>query len=208
MSPVAFQWHVLKEKQPKPKRQRLLVIIDGDVREAIYEPNGVYGKPTWKDPCSDHHFITPTHWGYLPAIPTDLKVHLKAIREGMKQPIQPIIMDEFGTFRFQANAIVRYLLDNGGIDMNDLARLEFSNEDRQQFAQLIGYSLGSYGKLTHYVDDAAYETAERMLDTGEDERDARIAVLEAQLKAIREGLRGPVAKLYGRHPDDLMEVEK
>jgi hypothetical protein len=38
--------------------------------------------------------------------------------------------------------------------------LPFSNEDRQQFAQLIGYSLGGYSELS-YVDDDAYKAAEK-----------------------------------------------
>lgn len=61
------------------------------------------------------------------------------------QPIQPIEKDANQTLRFKANAIVKYLLDNGGIDMNKLAVLDFSVEDRQQFAQLIGYSLSEMG---------------------------------------------------------------
>jgi hypothetical protein len=36
--------------------------------------------------------------------------------------------------------------------MNKLAMMPWSNEDRCQFAQLIGYSLGGYGEL-HYVSD-------------------------------------------------------
>jgi hypothetical protein len=58
----------------------------------------------------------------------------------MTHPIQPIVVDEFGVERFKPNAIVRYLLDSGGISMDDIARLNFSREDHEQFAQLIGYS--------------------------------------------------------------------
>jgi hypothetical protein len=39
----------------------------------------------------------------------------------MDLPIQPLYTDEHGTVRFRANALVRFLLDNGGIDMNKLA---------------------------------------------------------------------------------------
>ncbi len=42
--------------------------------------------------------------------------------------------------------------------MNDLAMLNFSNEDRIQFAQLIGYSHSGFGELS-YVDDQTYEAA-------------------------------------------------
>jgi hypothetical protein len=77
-----------------------------------------------------------------------------------KHPLQPIVLDEHGTPRFKANAIVRYLLDNGGIDLNRLAVLPFDAEDREQLAQLIGYSIGGYAELS-YVSDRSYNAAER-----------------------------------------------
>ncbi len=73
-------------------------------------------------------------------------------------PDQPLALDEHGTLRFQQNAIVRYLLDVGPMDMNKLAFTPFSNDDRAQFAQLIGYSLSGYSELS-YVSDALYERA-------------------------------------------------
>lgn len=76
----------------------------------------------------------------------------------MTSPDQPIITDPQGTRRFKENAIVRYLLDNGGLDMNMLACMPFSAEDCQQFAQLIGYSVCGYGELS-YVTDEAFERA-------------------------------------------------
>lgn len=62
-----------------------------------------------------------------------------------KHPIQPLYKSESGVVRFKPNAIVQYLLDNGGISMNDIACLDFSREDREQFAQLIGYSHSGAG---------------------------------------------------------------
>ncbi len=76
-----------------------------------------------------------------------------------KHPMQPLIRDSDGVIRFKANAIVRFLLDIGPLNLNLLSMMPFSTEDRQQFAQLIGYSLSGYGDLP-YVDDEAYETAE------------------------------------------------
>ena len=76
-----------------------------------------------------------------------------------KPPLQPLHKDDHGVIRFQENAIVRYLLDHGGIDMNKLAALPFSRADREQFAQLIGYSLCGFGDLS-YVRDETYERAE------------------------------------------------
>lgn len=65
--------------------------------------------------------------------------------------------------RFKANAIVRHLLDNGGIDLNAIAMLSFSQEDREQFAQLIGYSLSGFGELS-YVSDETYNAADKSVD--------------------------------------------
>jgi hypothetical protein len=73
-------------------------------------------------------------------------------------PIQPLIRDEQGVLRFKRNAIVRYLLDCGPFDMNHLAMMDFTDKDREQFAQLIGYSLSGFGELS-YVSDETYEKA-------------------------------------------------
>lgn len=72
-----------------------------------------------------------------------------------KHPIQPLSPDSSGTIRFKANAIVQHLLAHGGFDMNKLAIMDFSVEDREQFAQLIGYSLGGFCELS-YVTDETY----------------------------------------------------
>lgn len=69
--------------------------------------------------------------------------------EEPKHPMQPIVVDDDGVARFKANAIVCFLLDQGGFDMNDLARRFFSDEDREQFAQLIGYSVSGFGDLSY-----------------------------------------------------------
>lgn len=73
-------------------------------------------------------------------------------------PIQPLVLDENGVLRFEENKIVRYLLDAGPFDMNKLALMPFSNEDREQFAQLIGYSLSGFSELS-YVSDETYNRA-------------------------------------------------
>lgn len=81
------------------------------------------------------------------------------------QPMQPVIKDEDGILRFRENAIVRYLLDLAGkhklADLNSLAELPFSQEDREQFTQLIGYAIGGYHELS-YVSDASAAQASRL----------------------------------------------
>jgi hypothetical protein len=76
----------------------------------------------------------------------------------MQHPIQPLETDGNGTIRFKANAIVRFLLDAGPFDMNKLFLMPFTVEDREQFAQLIGYSLSGFSELP-YVTDATYDKA-------------------------------------------------
>jgi hypothetical protein len=76
----------------------------------------------------------------------------------MKHPIQPLIKDIHGRLRFKENRIVTFLLENGWYDMNSLAKEDFSQEDREQFAQLIGYSLDGFGTLS-YVSDETYLAA-------------------------------------------------
>lgn len=78
-----------------------------------------------------------------------------------RHPIQPLQTDTDGVVRFKSNKIVRFLLDwasRRGIDMNALALMPFENEDREQFAQLIGYSLSGFGELS-YVSDETYDSA-------------------------------------------------
>jgi hypothetical protein len=72
-----------------------------------------------------------------------------------EHPIQPIVIDAYGVERFKANAIVAHLA-NGRL--NELATMDFSDEDWQQLAQLIGYSFSGWGGLS-YVTDEAYERA-------------------------------------------------
>lgn len=67
----------------------------------------------------------------------------------LKHPNQPTAPDENGTIRFKRNEIVVYLLEAGPFDMNHLAVRPFEDEDREQFAQLIGYSVGGYEELRY-----------------------------------------------------------
>lgn len=76
----------------------------------------------------------------------------------MKHPVQPLENDNYGVLRFKQNAIVCFLLDAGPFDMNQIARMPFNDEDREQFAQLIGYSLSGFCDL-RYVSDETYERA-------------------------------------------------
>jgi hypothetical protein len=85
----------------------------------------------------------------------------KKIKEiAARHPVQPLVLDDRGTLRFKVNRIVELLLRDGKHDMNSIALMQFSQEDREQFAQLIGYSLGGFSDLS-YVRDETYLRAKR-----------------------------------------------
>jgi hypothetical protein len=119
-----------------------------------------------------------------------------------KHPIQPLYLSEDGVMYFKQNKIITYLFESGKLDLNEIAVMDFSNEDQQQIAQLVGYSLSGYGDLS-YVDDDAYAVAQRMSEEVKDERDVRIAALEETLENIRSGLREAASAAFRIHPDDL-----
>ena len=76
----------------------------------------------------------------------------------MKPPMQPLVVDPSGVVRFQENKIVRALLDycsERGMSLNELHRMDFTQQDRTQFAQLIGYSLSGFHELSYASDEDA-----------------------------------------------------
>lgn len=103
-------------------------------------------------------------------------------------PVQPIVYEgegEEAVIRFKRNAIVDFLLDwakDRGMGLNDLARLPgphptyggaFPDDDWQQLAQLIGYSVGGYGDLSYSdpkVAEEAQKEATRMFNERRRER--------------------------------------
>lgn len=124
----------------------------------------------------------------------------------LKHPLQKVRKDDRGVNRFVANEAVRYLLDKGNKNMNDivlaLQRGEFGQEDIQQFYQLIGYSIDGYAELDWTSTDSV-QAIDEMVAAQCDERDAKIRSLQNTIARLREGLRGPIADLYGIHEDDL-----
>jgi hypothetical protein len=72
-------------------------------------------------------------------------------------PMQPIVKTASGVIRFAENRIVSALLDFAGprgMDMNAIARMLFTEEERMQFAQLIGYSVSGYGSLSYASEES------------------------------------------------------
>lgn len=84
-------------------------------------------------------------------------------------PMQPVHEDARGTIRFRQNALVDALVDrdsergrvypdfpartDGGL--NWIAMQDFAQEDEEQLAQLIGYSVGGYHELSYVSDESA-----------------------------------------------------
>lgn len=74
-------------------------------------------------------------------------------------PMQPIHAK--AGIRFVENKIVRRLLDEGGIDLNKISGWDVPQADREQFAQLIGYSISGYHELP-YVSDRSARLADKL----------------------------------------------
>jgi hypothetical protein len=70
-----------------------------------------------------------------------------------RHPVQPLETGADGVTRSKKNAIVAFLLDAGPFDLDQLAQMPFTQEDREQFAQLIGYSLGGLEELSYMSDE-------------------------------------------------------
>jgi len=79
-------------------------------------------------------------------------------------PMQPLVVDKSGTIRFQENKVVRFLLDNGGHDLNKLWIMlhskNFSLDDMEQFYQLIGYSVSGFGEISDFRDETVAKADE------------------------------------------------
>jgi hypothetical protein len=74
--------------------------------------------------------------------------------------VREIYLTPNGVARFRPNEIVLWLLENGNKTMNDIAIQDFSDEDRMEFAQLVGYSASGYGDLS-YVSTRSMRAADK-----------------------------------------------
>lgn len=116
----------------------------------------------------------------------------------VKHPMQPIVMDKHGVARFKENKIVTYLLDHGPNDMNSLAHVPFEQNDREQFAQLIGYSVSGYGDLS-YASAESVAVADKMClpeNNNKSELELQNEYLRESLTAIKEITTDAITKLF------------
>ena len=105
--------------------------------------------------------------------------------------------------RFIPNKIVEKLLETSSLDMNEIACMDFTNEDREQFAQLIGYSLNGYAELS-YVSDESYETVIKMSE-GKSDLQSENEYLTETLNMVRNNIKEIAPMLFKIHPDDLVK---
>ena len=78
----------------------------------------------------------------------------------MQNSMQPVVQDEKGVCRFKENKIVTYILDtNPNRTLNEIAIMDFSDDDKQHLYQLIGCSVSGYGELS-YADDSVYDASD------------------------------------------------
>lgn len=63
-------------------------------------------------------------------------------------PMQPLEVDNEGVIRFKRNAIIDRLFNERIISLNTIAMWDVPTEDREQFWQLLGYSVSGYGDLS------------------------------------------------------------
>ena len=79
-------------------------------------------------------------------------------KEQIRNPMQLLVIED-GVIRFRENRIVRYLMDKGGVGLNELAvadfSMKFTQDDWEQFYQLIGYSVAGFHELGRVSDETA-----------------------------------------------------
>lgn len=81
---------------------------------------------------------------------------MSANNKTVTHPIQPI-ENVSGFARFKPNKIVQFILDNSQfINMNVLAAMNFTDEDRAQFAQLIGYDVRGFCDLPYVSEELSH----------------------------------------------------
>lgn len=126
-------------------------------------------------PPEDHAQIVQLLGCPVDASRADLPAPVVLKKGYQPQPMQPVADDGHGVLRFRENVVVRALLDrdtergrvypdfparsDGGL--NWIAMQGFSQEDQEQFAQLIGYSISGYHELSYVSDESAAEASAR-----------------------------------------------
>lgn len=120
-----------------------------------------------------------------------------------KHPIQKVIVDDSGVWRFTQNDIVQFMLDKlktFNYDLNDLHSdcHDKDKEDWDQFNQLIGYSVSGAP-----ISDTVRTVAYHMFEKESSEEESRITVLEGQLEYTKKHIGYVAAELFRMAPEDF-----
>jgi hypothetical protein len=170
----------LKAQQEKPKAEVCMGCVEQSsrIRELEHKMDYYKAQQVGQEPVAlvlpepMKPFVADNHYasGFNDALNEVLRLNTTpqpAPAQGVAgQPMQPIVFAEHGVIRFKQNAIVRHLLDyasSRGCSLNELARMDFSDDDRMQLAQLIGYSVSGYGDLS-YASRESVERADEIAD--------------------------------------------
>lgn len=126
-------------------------------------------------------------------------------------PIQDVIIDSHGTYRFRENSVVDHMikeLATRGYDLNNLHRdcHDHSIDDWTQFFGLQGYSVSGAPSM---MDEDVREVAQRRceaLAAGEvlDRTQQEAEHYKGQLTHLKMTLAPIVSELYNIHEDDLL----
>lgn len=87
-----------------------------------------------------------------------MSIELTTTLVGEEEPMQPVGKDPHGVHRFLENRIVQDLLERSrvtGFSLNEIAVANYTQAERRQLAQLIGYSVCGYLDLSYVNDDSA-----------------------------------------------------
>lgn len=117
-----------------------------------------------------------------------------------RHPIQPIVQAEGDIPRFKPNALVVFMQRELGAQWwRKLRDQDFSAEDWEQLEQLLGCSLRRFRELS-FVSEETLAAVEKA-SAGEDPTLEREKVAADMLTDLRAQLAGPMALLFGLHPD-------
>ena len=70
------------------------------------------------------------------------------------------LVDVNGVIRFKQNAVIRWLFEQGHLNLNRIPVDELPLEDVEEFWQMLGYSVSGYGELSFIRPETVAEADE------------------------------------------------
>lgn len=126
------------------------MVEDTRLGSDVPEPYG-YSRPVarTRNPRMSFSFlpISDRDTGVAYTITTTMKGQKLTKPTPPKHPMQPIELDSHDVVRFRANSVIRWLVDTGRLDLDEVNLHGFGREDIAQVMQLLGYSVSGFGDL-------------------------------------------------------------